>query len=230
MREGEQAVHRDEVEQPAPRDPVEHVERLQRAAGAVPPVAPALVDPAVRGERREVAVDALDAQPERLRTPLGRVEGEGGDDQVAVDPRVPVVDAADPVPVAAGVERVEHAVAHFGGHPREQAGVGGVELLAEHERGDGEGGGGLPGTEVEVGPVQVGDDSAGAGERVVVRGPAPRALLGHDPRPVGDVVEGAARGGDRGEGGGARDAPEPAPHDLLVRRALAAQRIGGVVA
>jgi hypothetical protein len=78
--------------------------------------------------------------------------------------------------------------------------------------------------------VEVGDHPAGAPERVVMGGPAPRALFGHDPQAVGDVIQRAGFRGPGGEGGRACDATEASPHDLLVRRPLAAQRVGGIVA
>ncbi|MDF2493014.1 MAG: hypothetical protein K0Q58_1592 [Microbacterium sp.] len=117
----------------------QEVQRLERAAGSVPPVGVALVDRAVGGQRRDVAVQSLhhEGDDALAQGAVGRVveQHECRDEDVPVDPRVPVVHVA--------VQAVGH----------------------------------------------VGEDAAVHPEGVVVRRPAPRALLAQRPDAVDHLID-----------------------------------------
>ncbi len=200
--------HRARVEL-AGRGPGEQVERLQRAAGPVPPVAVALVDPAVGRQRREVPVQTRNHQRDDVRALAAVEEGQRCDQHVPMDPRVPVVHVAvepEPVPVAAGGERLEHPAPRLGAHPLPDAGSARVERCAEHMVDPGQLAGDLPGPEVQVRVVQGRGHAAVPRERVVVRGPAPAALLAQQHDAVRHLVDPPLLAGPRGHQHGAGQA------------------------
>ncbi|MGF0121883.1 MULTISPECIES: hypothetical protein [unclassified Pseudoclavibacter] len=139
----------------------EQVERFEEAAGAVPPVGVALVDGPVFWQHGDVAIEAFDDELQDARALRGLArcveQAEGGDEHVALDPRVPVVRIpveAEPVPVAATHERLEDAHASFVADARPHTRVLGVELVAEQLVDPGELPDDFAGAEVEV---RVGD-------------------------------------------------------------------------
>ena len=180
------------------------VERLQRATSAVPPVGVPLVDRTVRGERRDIPIETFDDEADDLG-PLGRFAGgiekaKCGDQDVAVDPGVPVVHVpveADPMPVATADERLEHPQARLVPDASPQPGEALVQRGAEDMIDPGELADDLAGAEIEE---RIGDGRqhrAMATERVVVRGPAPGALLAEHHDTVGHLVDPVVRAGGR---------------------------------
>jgi hypothetical protein len=139
---------------------------------------------------------------------------------VAVEP--------EPVPVAAGGERSEHAAVDLVPDPGPHARDVRVELVAEQVIDPGQLGGDLAGTEVQERVGRGGHDRAVHPPGVVVRGPAPAALLTEQGRPVGDLVDPAGVQGDRRDDRGPAEPLLAGEDDLLITGAVAVAEVPGV--
>ena len=215
----------------APAGMVEHVERLEGAAGSVPPVRVPLVDGPVGRDRGHVPLKPVEDQVDDLgpRRPVGH-EAERGDQDVAVDPGAPVVHVAvqaEPVPVSPGDKRGQHPPVNLVPDAGPDAGDVVVELVAQEVIDPGQLGGDLAGTQVEE-RFGHGRHDRAAAVGVIVRGPAPAALLAQQGHAVGHLVDPQWI---KRHGGHHRGPAEPAlagEHHLLILVAVAVAKVARV--
>ncbi len=125
---------------------------------------------------------------------VGRIvhQTERADQDVPVNPRVPVVHVAveaDPVPVPPPDERIEDARARLVPDARPQSRIALVESRSEQMIEPGELADDLAGTEIQERIGDGGQYRAVPSECVVVCGPAPRRLLAQEHDSVGDLVD-----------------------------------------
>src|SRR5581483_8494149 len=192
----------------------QRLQALEEAGRALPPAGDALVAAAVAGARGEVAIERGDGTGGRAQQVRGvLVEQQGGGEQVAVDPRRPVVEVAPvqavPPPVVLLAVGDEDPAADLGAQAAAQHGVEGVERFGGEQVDAGEERGGLGREEVDTGLGGVGEGAAA---------PMAGGLVGGDD-PAGLLAEQEDGGGEPGAAGEV---------GLLVRPAVAVPGVAGV--
>ena len=207
------------------------VQHLEHAPGPVPPVGDALVDRPVGGQLRDVAVEAVEGTREETGDPVGVVEQQhGGQEHVAEDPGIPVVDVApvaEPPQVVPGLERGEHARLGLVPDALAQAWPAHVPARAEDPIRHGQLRDDLARDEIEIRGGHIGHHEPAPGMRVVVRGQRPGALLAQHHDAVRRLVDPPRF---VGHGRGHHSAAQPllpSGHRALVGRPVAVADVAG---